>query len=434
MRGHFQFTGEGSLPDPAASVVRPLTVALAAVVLLSSPGPLLARTLADQLAHFITDNSFFLQNGIDFDSLTPTLERIAVQGTSLPATATVPDVTYVYDPELGIPVRSSGVPGTVFLESAETVGPHALLLGMAYQHADLDQLDGQDAASNLAFTNSVPATNTMTGQQLRVRNRFEFSHFAIHLDDISFSGTFGLTKDWDVNVLLPLLRTELDARATSQNFTVYPHERPIPDRPASLQLQGDAVGIGDVLLRTKYRIARTRLIDVASALVVRVPAGEEENFQGLGDWTVTPLLILSHGVGPHDLHANLAMELNADKLARSRVRYGLGATVRMKDWLAAFVDLIGSSGIETDRFTESGTAPPGSRFAGPFQTSTATAAPDGSVHVVTTVPRTDVLDLAVGLKFALVGRATGFVSAIVPLTSDGLRAPVVPAGGIEYLF
>ena len=413
---------------------RGLAAFLATVLLIAAPAPLLARTLADQLSSFITDNSFFLANGIDFDSLTPTLERIVVQSTDLPATGTVPAVTYAYDPETGIPVRSGRFAGSVFLENAETVGRHALLLGVAYEHADLDRFDGQDAASALRFTNSLPAVDTTTGQRLRVVNHFDFQDFAIHLDDVSLSGTFGLTSDWDVNVLLPLVRTELDTRARSQNFTVYPGQRPLPDRPTTLSLEADAFGVGDLLLRTKYRLASTWLVDVASAFVLRVPTGNEGNFQGLGDWTVTPLLVLSRGFGPFEVRANLGMELNADQVSRSRARYGIGATGQVTDWLAGFFDLVGNSGLTTYGFTETGVAPPGSRFRGPFQTTPATAAANGAVQVTSTVPRTDIVDLAMGLKFRIVGRATGFVSAIVPINSDGLRAAVLPAGGIEYLF
>src|SRR5262249_54760449 len=98
------------------------------------------------------------------------------------------------------------------------------------------------------------------------------------------------------------------------------------------------------------------------------------------------------------------------------------------------IDLIGSSGVANDDFTQEGIAPPGSTFAGPFQTETATAGPAGVVHFSSSVPRTDVVDVAVGIKINLVGRLVGFVSGIIPLTHDGLRADIVPAGGLEYTF
>ena len=50
------------------------------------------------------------------------------------------------------------------------------------------------------------------------------------------------------------------------------------------------------------------------------------------------------------------------------------------------------------------------------------------------VPRSDVVDLALGVKLNLVGTLVGFASAIVPVTSDGLRADVIPAAGFEWSF
>jgi hypothetical protein len=54
--------------------------------------------------------------------------------------------------------------------------------------------------------------------------------------------------------------------------------------------------------------------------------------------------------------------------------------------------------------------------------------------LISTIPRTDVVELAVGLKFSLVGGAVAYLSAIVPLTHQGLQASVIPTGGLEYTF
>jgi|SRR5579862_7270967 len=411
-----------------------LTLALIALVAaICDASPARAATLADKLSSLINENSFFFQ-GANLDSLTPALERIAIQGTDLPATSTVPGVTYVFDPELGVPVRSSGSLGPVFLERAETVGRHQVLLGLSYLHADLDQLDGHDAASGLFFQNSAPAVDTNTGEPLRIRNRLTFQELAIHLNEVSVSATYGITDDWDANVLLPLVETALDTEARSQNFTVHADGSVVPDRPTHLALHDDAFGVGDLLLRTKYRVARTRLVDVAAGLTLRAPTGTTGDFHGIGDWTVTPAAILSREFGHHELHANVGVECNAGDLTRSRVRYGIGATIQPTERFAGLIDVLGSSGVADDKFSQDGVAIPTSRFNGPFQTGPAIAGSDGSVHFTSVVPRTDIVDLALGVKGTLVGRLIGFVTVILPLTNDGLRADVIPAGGIEYTF
>ena len=50
------------------------------------------------------------------------------------------------------------------------------------------------------------------------------------------------------------------------------------------------------------------------------------------------------------------------------------------------------------------------------------------------VPRSDVVDLAVGLKVNPFGPVVGFASAIVPVVADGLRAEVIPTVGMEMTF
>jgi len=50
------------------------------------------------------------------------------------------------------------------------------------------------------------------------------------------------------------------------------------------------------------------------------------------------------------------------------------------------------------------------------------------------LPRTDIVDAAVGVKARLLRSGVGFVSVVVPVTSDGIRADAVPVGGIEVTF
>ena len=56
------------------------------------------------------------------------------------------------------------------------------------------------------------------------------------------------------------------------------------------------------------------------------------------------------------------------------------------------------------------------------------------MFVFPSVPRTDIVDVAVGFKLTLSARAAAFVSALLPVVNDALRAEVVPAGGLEYTF
>jgi len=116
------------------------------------------------------------------------------------------------------------------------------------------------------------------------------------------------------------------------------------------------------------------------------------------------------------LRHGLLGEVNANDLSQSRVRYAIGATIQALPPLALLLDIIGSSGIAADHFEQ------------PF----ATAA--GVIPVSGTVARTDLVDLAVGVRITVTQHVLVHLDAIVPLTEDGIRPNVVPAGGIEATF
>jgi len=169
---------------------------------------------------------------------------------------------------------------------------------------------------------------------------------------------------------------------------------------------------------------------VTRSIAVRVPSGDARDFRGIGDPTVTPALIVSRAIRDHDVHASAGVEMNADDLQRTRARYAAGVTLQPWTRLACLLDLIGSSSFVDDEFT----------IPRPLHRSDQLFGNDeliesvGPTTVVARVPRSDVLDLAVGLKTSFFGSGAAFVSAIVPVTNDGLRAEVVPAAGVEVSF
>ena len=52
----------------------------------------------------------------------------------------------------------------------------------------------------------------------------------------------------------------------------------------------------------------------------------------------------------------------------------------------------------------------------------------------TTLGRRDIVDVALAVKVGLFRDLVGYVGVILPLTSDGARAPAIPTGGLQYGF
>jgi hypothetical protein len=383
-----------------------------------------ARSLAGSLHRFIENNS-----GLFFgvaDTLTPTIERLAARGTSLPATSSAPGVYFSFDYDAGVTQREVTSFPPVFVETPQTVGARRLALTATYLHASLDEFDGEDLAEQIQFRSRI------RNSQGTIRTVLDFEDLTVGTDALTFSATYGLTERWDVGMLLPLLSTTLDARARSVGR--------IGDDPPTIDevvsVEADAFGAGDLLLRSKYRVtAREASASLATGLVLALPTGDPSNFRGIGDWTVQPYLAAARAFAGHDVHASLGFEANADDLERSRVHYAIGGSVRLVSFAAILVDVVGSSGVADDEFeiTASGTTPT-SHFLERFQTRPPEIDASGRLRVFSSVPRADIVDLSTVVKLRIGDYGTAFAGALIPIVKDGLRADIIPTAGFEYSF
>ena len=91
-------------------------------------------------------------------------------------------------------------------------------------------------------------------------------------------------------------------------------------------IDDESTGVGDLLLRTKYHFFTSNGFNLASGLALRIPTGDENNFQGLGDVVLTPYLALSQEWSRFAFHFQAGFDVNADDTERSRARYGIGLT------------------------------------------------------------------------------------------------------------
>jgi hypothetical protein len=126
------------------------------------------------------------------------------------------------------------------------------------------------------------------------------------------------------------------------------------------------------------------------------------------------------------------LELNADDAERNRARYAVGASFRVLRRLALLLDVLGSSSFSDDDFEL--TAPAGHVFPRQAFGADQLVKDRNDVRIIAFVPRSDIVDLAVGIKVSAVGSLVAYASAIVPLTADGLRADVIPSAGLEFSF
>src|SRR5262245_49390279 len=382
--------------------------------------PVSARSISDNLGAFINNEGLgTVVSGVQFPNIAGEfIQRVALGSLQLPVPANSTSFTYSYNPALGVFERSSGSLGPVFVDRAETVGEGHFDLIFSYQFANLKNLDNESFGRQLefAFQTQVQGANVV--------GAFVGDDFNLKENVFAFNGTYGITDHWDVNLLIPLVYTTLDLNAQAGcELEAVPAFR-------SCSFHVAVLGTGASLLRTKYRFYEDPdVVLLAGAITFRMPSGNAGNFQGLGDFTITPTLIASRPFGRNDLHMNLGMEFDTQNSEASRARYAIGATIQPLDQLAFLIDILGSSGLDNDHFTiPTGNVTPNCTVA---RCVNYTATPTSVEGVV---PRSDIVDLSTGIKFNPFASANVYLLAIIPLTRQGLRAPVVPAGGIEWTF
>ena len=286
-------------------------------------GPMITHT-----AHFTSESLATL--GLLVQTLAPST-------ADFPAISTVPGLSYRYNPDLQAFERSSGSLGPVYVERPQTLGRGKLDIGIAYLHIDFDELNG-DELDGLAFRGlehndccspddpppspGVPAFEQDTAELF-------FDQFGIESDVVSLFATYGITDDWDVNILLPIIHTslEVNARAELNNESgIGTHMFDDGGTEDLRSIDDSKTGVGDLQLRTKYHLLSRNGFNLASGLNLRLPTGDEDDFQGLGDTTLTPFFSVAQEYGRFDFHLAAGVEINADDTERSRVRYAAGVT------------------------------------------------------------------------------------------------------------
>jgi hypothetical protein len=386
-------------------------------------GDAAAHSLRSNLHRFISNVTTPIAADV-VEPISPIVQRVAVRGIDFPVTSTTPGFTYRYNLDLGMFERSSRSLGPEFLERAETVGRGRVDLGLSYLYADLTDEDGDNFAERIFLGSQV----TVGG--VGVAGVFRGTDFSLETHVFSPFVTYGVTDRWDVNLIVPLVHTTLElegvAAAGIQGQAVGVGRFRLSDF-----FDNEAFGVGDLQLRTKYRFLEGGPLDMAGAFALRLPTGEEDDFQGLGDVMLTPSVIASRAIGPHQVHAQLGVEVNSDDLERSRARYGVGGELQPLERFALVLEILGSSSFVDDEFTipkSGGIVPNFTLLPNDFVEQ------NRPTDLVAAVPRSDVVDLAFGLKANVAGTVVAYAGAIWPLTDDSLRGDVTLAGGVEVSF
>ena len=304
-------------------------------------------TISTHTAHFTT------QSLVNLNNLST---QIGSEIGAFPFSSSVGAFSYAFDKQTGSFVKSSRSLGPIFAERAETLGRGKFNFGVSLSSFTLHRFEGQDLDNITVVAPHIPDSQLLP----TVREGFENDDILINVDtdiDIrkfSFTTTYGITDQLDFGFVIPFIEIDMNVRALAQIVVSPINPTPTvhsfvgaPDQPFDTA-SAHASGLGDIVLRSKYQILKSDVINAAAMIQAKLATGDEDNFLGTGDTNIKPILVLSRTffeiITPH---INVGYDVNIDNSNQSALEYALGFDVGNKIFTVAG-DVLGSHELDGD--------------------------------------------------------------------------------------
>ena len=393
----------------------------------------------------------------------------AVQLSTFPMGSSSGGFSYAFDPTLGTLKRSTSSFGPLFAERASTLGRGRFSAGFNYQHASYDKFEGSNLDDgSIKFylrhqeccTTSGPAVPPFFGVDEHpdgtLLNPFfegDVIEAALSLnvatDVVSIFGNYGLTDRWDLGIAVPLVHVDMDATvlatikrlATGANPLIHTFVAGQDVPQTTVTSSGSATGLGDIQLRTKYRLFDFPAGGLAAAVDFRLPTGDENDLLG-GSTQVKIFVAESSGNARVTQHVNAGYTFSKDSGTvlvsgiggtpsfPDEFNYAAGLEFVVEPRLTIIGDIVGRTLRDVGRLDLVSKTfqfqPPGSP-----------APPIASMQFEEFEPRTGNLNLlygTAGLKFNPTGNILLSASVLFPLTDSGLKNRLTTIFGMDYAF
>jgi len=434
------------------------------VVLMLAAAPLDAQSLRDKIAELFIftagQDPLFLGGTAGSDSATAlhadhfVPSAVADNGTlisfmgtaisqnvsSLPVSATSGGATFRF--EGGVPVPTSGSPGPIFAERAQTLGKGRIFIGANINHLHFETLRGVSLNGvQMVFTHQnvtgaecdsiVGASCAPYGVPTHENDVIDLN-LALDIDMTvtSFFLSFGLLDRVDIGVVLPVVSTSLtgtsDAQIVPFGGTTAQHffggTPANPELSTSRFVQGAATGIGDIATRVKINFSRSERTSFSVLGDARFPTGSEDDLLGSGHFLLRALGILSSRFGAFTPHANIGYLFRNSDQQNDAVLATVGFDHLMAPWATLAVDFVSELQVGESKLTLPGPV----TYEEPFHRTIN----------VTNIPneRDDLINGSFGFKFTTQSGIILVANTLWPLNRGGLRPNVIWTAGLEYNF
>ena len=404
-------------------------------------------TLAPPPEGFPSHSAHFIGNDSpQFRALQQFSSQVAYQLSSFPLASSAGGFTYRFDPSLGVLTRVSDSFGPIYAERVDTVGKGRFNLGVNYSHFTFDEINNlnlRDGDVRLVFTHEDTNHNG-TNETLFFEGDVITAELLLKIqtDIAAFVMTYGVTDRFDVGVAVPIVRVEINAVTNASidrlaTGTVAPgiHRFTNGQSTESFRQSGDATGVGDVVLRAKYRLLEGPRAGLALASDVRLPTGEERDLLGTGATQVKAFLVGSAHLGDFSPHVNggysWSLEKAGDPQVPDEIAYTAGFDWALSPRLTFAVDVLGRTFRKTQNVEVVDTLFEANASTDPANPNIVSAV---LPRLVTTPGNINTLLGSVGVKINPFGNFLLTLNGLFPLNSEGLQDGFTPLVGIDYSF
>ena len=326
---------------------------------------------------------------------------------------------------------SEASPGPIFAERSQTLGEGNFFIGATVTGLSLSKVRGVSTDElEFAFTHdddNPPSLGSRSVEDdlITVDTNLEMNFLAT-----SVVAAYGLTRQLDVAVLIPVVRVSMtgssqgqidEAVAGSENHR-FELAGGAPGTSATSEVEGTAVGFGDIGLRLKINLHQTSTFGAALLGDVRLPTGSSDDFLGAGESSIRGFGVLSGQLGNFAPHLNAGFAARSGSLNNS-VLGALGFDHRMGERITVAFDLladlqIGDAAVQVPAAAEF--------VSGSFR----------STVLRTNIPdqKDNIVDAALGFKLDGGNNIRIVTNLIVPLADGGMRPSVLWTFGLEKVF
>jgi hypothetical protein len=360
--------------------------------------------------------------------------------SNVPIGATSSGETFRF--EGGAPVKTSTSAGPILAERSQTLGRGRAIVGFNRTSVPFTSIRGQDLGNlELMFTHQNVDFATcdsiqggdcaqmglplLENEVIRVKLNMEMD-----VTITSLYATYGLFDRFDVSFVVPLVSTRFrgfsEATVIPFGGTTATHFfEGTPTNPvlsATRNVSGEAFGVGDVTVRSKWLVRQTQKAALALVGDARFATGDEDDLLGSGYFSARGAAALTAAFGAFSPHLNAGYLYRNAESTSDAVLGTVGFDHLMSPNVTLAIDVLSSLQVGESKFRLPGTV----HIDYPFQRDVQP----------TSIPemRDNIVDGSIGFKFSHASGATAIVNALVPLNSGGLRGRRVFTAGLEYAF